>query len=133
MILLPKVKTYFEEHISALDRDDWFEFVVNAYQDLNSEEFNQALEVLKQISANDFDIKIEPSMRYIITRAFEEFNEDEFQEDYISLKTFLNSYLKSFFTLSIDALAEYVIDNGAEWSKNLINSYRQWMVAKYYE
>ena len=100
MILLPEVKNYFEEHISALDRDDWFEFIINAYQDLKSEEFNQLLEVLKSIEPM-FEDKIEPSLMYVITRAFEQFDEDEFQSDYISINTFLNSYLRYFFTFDM--------------------------------
>ena len=104
MTLLPEVKNYFEEQISALDRDDWMEFILNAYQDLKSEYFNQLLTVINELgdySTRKFDERVEPAMRYIITRALEDFDEDEFQNDYISINTFLNSYLRSFFTLDI--------------------------------
>ena len=125
MTLLPEVKNYFEEHISALDRDDWFEFIINAYQDLKSEEFNQLLEVLKAIEPK-FEDKVEPSLMYVITRAFEQFDEDVFQGDYISIDTFLNSYLRSFFTFDITYLKNYIIANANEWSENIWNKHGLW-------
>ena len=125
MILLPEVKNYFEEHIDALDRDDWFEFIINAYQDLKSEEFNQLLEVLKSIEPK-FEDKVEPSLMYVITRAFEEFDEDEFESDYISIKTFLNSYLRSFFTFDITYLENYIMANANEWPENVWNKNGLW-------
>ena len=125
MILLPEVKNYFEQHIAALDRDDWFEFIINAYQDLKSEEFNQLLEVLKSIEPK-FEDKVEPSLMYVITRAFEEFDEDIFHPDYISIDTFLNSYLRSFFTFDIYYLKNYIIANATEWPKNIWNEHGLW-------
>lgn len=126
MTLLPEVKRYFEEHILALDRDDWMDFILNAYQDLKPEYFNQLLNVINELgdySTREFDKRVEPAMRYIITRALEEFDEDEFQNDYISINTFLNSYLRSFFTLDIRDLEDYMIINRAEWPENFCDNY----------
>ena len=114
MILLPKVKSYFEEHISALDRDDWFEFIINAYQDLKSEEFNQLLEVLKAIEPK-FEDKVEPSLMYVITRAIEEYEEDWGANSMVTIKQFLNRYMRSFFTFDIQYLENYIIANEKEW------------------
>ena len=107
MILLPEVKNYFEEHISALDRDDWFEFIINAYQDLKSEEFNQLLEVLKSIEPN-FEDKVEPSLMYVITRAFEEYEDDLAGQAIMTIRQFLNRYMRSFFTFDIYYLENYL-------------------------
>ena len=131
--LLPPVKKYFEEHIDALDRSDWMEFIINAYQDLKSEEFHQLLTVINQLddySSTKFDEKVEPAMRYIITRAVEEFDEDEYQRDYISIKTFLNYYLRSFFTFSVEDLEEYIIVNRAEWAENFWDNHGLWSLKK---
>lgn len=133
MILSSEVKKYFEEHIDALDRNDWMEFILNAYQDLKSEYFDQLLRVINELddySIRKFDEKVEPAMRYIITRAFEDFDEDEFQNDYISINTFLNSYLRSFFTFTIKDLEEYIVVNRAEWPENIWNNYGLWSLKK---
>lgn len=114
MILLPAVKNYFEEHISALDRDDWFEFIINAYQDLNSEEFNQLLEILKSIEPK-FEDKVEPSLMYIITRAFEDYADDDQASPILTISGFLNRYMRSFFTFDIQYLERYIIANADEW------------------
>ena len=114
MRLLPEVKNYFEEHISALDRDDWFEFIINAYQDLKSEEFNQLLEVLKAIEPK-FEDKVEPSLMYVITRAIEEYEEDWGANSMVTIKQFLNRYMRSFFTFDIQYLERYIIANEKEW------------------
>ena len=128
MTLLPEVKNYFEEHISALDRDDWFEFTVNAYQDLNSEEFNQLLEVLKAIEPK-FEDKIEPSLMYVITRAIEDYCDDAFAIPAIDIKHFLNSYMRSFFTFDIQYLERYIIANAKEWDNvKLDRSINRWRI-----
>ena len=114
MMLLPEVKNYFEEHISALDRDDWFEFIINAYQDLNSEEFNQLLEILKSIEPK-FEDKIEPSLMYVITRAIEDYCNDDVADPILAIRSFLNRYMRSFFTFDIDYLERYIIANAKEW------------------
>ena len=114
MILLPEVKNYFEEHISALDRDDWFEFIINAYQDLRSEEFNQLLEVLKSIEPK-FEDKVEPSLMYVITRAFEDYEDDDSAYSIMTIRNFLNKYMRSFFTFDIYYLERYIIANAHEW------------------
>ena len=114
MILLPEVKKYFEEHISALDRDDWFEFIINAYQDLNSEEFNQLLEVLKSIEPK-FEDKVEPSLMYVITRALEDYDENDGAPPVMTIRSFLNTYMRSFFTFDRDYLERYIIANEKEW------------------
>ena len=133
MTLSLPVKKYFEEHIDALDRNDWMEFILNAYQDLKSEYFNQLLTELNELgdySTRKFDERVEPAMRYIITRALEDFDEDEFQNDYISINTFLNSYLRSFFTLDIRDLEDYMIINRAEWSENFWDNHGLWSLKK---
>ena len=114
MTLLPQVKNYFEEHISALDRDDWFEFIINAYQDLKSEEFNQLLEVLKSIEPK-FEDKVEPSLMYVITRALEDYDQDWGAQSVMTIRQFLNSYMRSFFTFDIYYLENYIIANANEW------------------
>lgn len=114
MTLLPEVKNYFEEHISALDRDDWFEFIINAYQDLNPEEFNQLLEVLKSIEPK-FEDKVEPSLMYVITRAIEDYSDDDVASPTITIRNFLNIYMRSFFTFDIQYLERYIIANEKEW------------------
>lgn len=114
MNLLPEVKNYFEEHISALDRDDWFEFIINAYQDLKSEEFNQLLEVLKSIEPK-FEDKVEPSLMYVITRAIEDYCDDDRASPILTIHNFLNRYMKSFFTFDIQYLENYIIANANEW------------------
>ena len=114
MTLLPAVKDYFEEHISALDRDDWFEFIINAYQDLKSEEFNQLLEVLKAIEPK-FEDKVEPSLMYVITRAIEEYDENDGAPPIMTIRSFLNTYMRSFFTFDRDYLERYIIANADEW------------------
>lgn len=114
MRLLPGVKNYFEEHISALDRDDWFEFVINAYQDLKSEEFNQLLEVLKSIEPK-FEDKVEPSLMYVITRAIEDYCDDDAAGPILTISGFLNRYMRSFFTFDIEYLKHYIIANAKEW------------------
>ena len=116
MIMLLEVKNYFEEHISALDRDDWFEFVVNAYQNLKPEEFNQLLEVLKAIEPK-FEDKIEPSLMYVITRALEDYDQDWGARPIIPITQFLNQYMRSFFTFDIKYLERYIIANANEWDK----------------
>ena len=114
MILLPEVKNYFEEHISALDRDDWFEFIINAYQDLKSEEFNQLLEVLKSIEPK-FEDKVEPALMYVITRAIEDYCDDDDSYSIMTIRNFLNKYMRSFFTFDIYYLENYIIANANEW------------------
>ena len=114
MTLLPEVKNYFEEHISALDRDDWFEFIINAYQDLKPEEFNQLLEVLKAIEPK-FEDKVEPSLMYVITRAIEDYDDDDAAGPILTIRSFLNKYMRSFFTFDIYYLENYIIANEKEW------------------
>ena len=128
MILLPEVKNYFEEHISALDRDDWFEFIINAYQDLKSEEFNQLLEVLKSIEPK-FEDKVEPSLMYVITRAFEDYDQDWDAQPIMTIRQFLNRYMRSFFTFDIYYLENYIIANKKEWDnvKN-VSDKPQWRI-----
>ena len=128
MILLPEVKNYFEEHISALDRDDWFEFIINAYQNLKSEEFNQLLEVLKSIEPK-FEDKVEPSLMYVITRAIEEYEEDWGANPAITIRSFLNTYMRSFFTLDIYYLENYIIANEKEWDNvKKVTDRPQWRI-----
>ena len=128
MTLLPEVKNYFEEHISALDRDDWFEFIINAYQDLKSEEFNQLLEVLKAIEPK-FEDKVEPSLMYVITRAIEEYEEDWGANSMVTIKQFLNRYMRSFFTFDIQYLERYIIANAKEWDNvKLDRSINRWRI-----
>lgn len=133
MMLLPEVRNYFEEHISALDRDDWFEFIINAYQDLKSEEFNQLLEVLKSIEPK-FEDKVEPALMYVITRAIEEYEEDWSVNSMITIKQFLNRYMRSFFTFDIQYLERYIIANEKEWDNveeaTSIFGDRYWRVVK---
>ena len=128
MILLPAVKNYFEEHISALDRDDWFEFIINAYQDLNSEEFNQLLEILKSIEPK-FEDKVEPSLMYIITRAFEDYADDDQASPILTISGFLNRYMRSFFTFDIQYLENYIIANENEWDNvKKVSGNPQWRI-----
>ena len=128
MTLLPEVKTYFEEHISALDRDDWFEFIINAYQDLNPEEFNQLLEVLKSIEPK-FEDKVEPSLMYVITRAFEDYDQDWDAQPIMTIRQFLNRYMISFFTFDIYYLENYVIANEKEWDNvKKVSDKPQWRI-----
>lgn len=128
MRLLPEVKNYFEEHISALDRDDWFEFIINAYQDLKSEEFNQLLEVLKSIEPK-FEDKVEPSLMYVITRAFEEYDEDFDAQAIMTIRQFLNKYMRSFFTFDIYYLENYIIANEKEWDNvKKVSNKPQWRI-----
>ena len=128
MRLLPEVKNYFEEHISALDRDDWFEFIINAYQDLKSEEFNQLLEVLKAIEPK-FEDKVEPSLMYVITRAFEDYDQDWDAAPMMTIKQFLNRYMRSFFTFDIYYLENYIIANENEWDNvKKVSDKPQWRI-----
>lgn len=128
MILLPEVKNYFEEHISALDRDDWFEFIVNAYQDLKSEEFNQLLEVLKSIEPK-FEDKVEPSLMYVITRAIEDYDQDWGAQAIMTIRQFLNRYMRSFFTFDIYYLENYIIANEKEWDNvKKVSDKPQWRI-----
>lgn len=128
MRLLPEVKNYFEEHISALDRDDWFEFIINAYQDLKSEEFNQLLEVLKSIEPK-FEDKVEPSLMYVITRAFEEYDEDFDAQAIMTIRQFLNKYMRSFFNFDIYYLENYIIANEKEWDNvKKVSNKPQWRI-----
>lgn len=128
MILLPEVKNYFEEHISALDRDDWFEFIINAYQDLKSEEFNQLLEVLKSIEPK-FEDKVEPSLMYVITRAIEEYEEDWGAPAVMLIRHFLNRYMRSFFTFDVYYLERYIIANANEWDNvKKVSDKPQWRI-----
>lgn len=128
MTLLPEVKNYFEEHISALDRDDWFEFIINAYQDLKSEEFNQLLEVLKSIEP-EFEDKVEPSLMYVITRANEDYCDDAFASPVMTIRSFLNTYMRSFFTFDIQYLERYIIANAKEWDNvKLDASINRWRI-----
>ena len=128
MILLPEVKNYFEEHISALDRDDWFEFVINAYQDLRSGEFNQLLEVLKSIEPK-FEDKVEPSLMYVITRALEDYDQDWEAQPIMTIRQFLNRYMRSFFTFDIYYLENYVIANENEWDNvKKVSDKPQWRI-----
>ena len=128
MTLLPEVKNYFEEHISALDRDDWFEFIINAYQDLRSEEFNQLLEVLKAIEP-EFEDKVEPSLMYVITRAFEDYDQDWDAQPIMTIRQFLNRYMRSFFTFDIYYLENYVIANENEWDNvKKVSDKPQWRI-----
>ena len=114
MTLLHEVKNYIEEHISSLESDAWFDFVINAYEDLKSEEFNQLLEVLKSIEPK-FEDKVEPSLMYVITRAIEEYEQDWGANSMITVKQFLNRYMRSFFTFDIQYLERYIIANEKEW------------------
>ena len=128
MILLPEVKNYFEEHISALDRDDWFEFIINAYQDLRSGEFNQLLEVLKSIEPK-FEDKVEPSLMYVITRALEDYDQDWEAQPIMTIRQFLNRYMRSFFTFDIYYLENYVIANENEWDNvKKVSDKPQWRI-----
>ena len=128
MILLSEVKNYFEEHISALDRDDWFEFIINAYQDLKSEEFNQLLEVLKSIEPK-FEDKVEPSLMYVITRAFEDYDQDWDAQPIMTIRQFLNRYMRSFFTFDIYYLENYMIANEKEWDNlKKVSDIPQWRI-----
>ena len=128
MILLPAVKNYFEEHISALDRDDWFEFIINAYQDLNSEEFNQLLEVLKSIEPK-FEDMVEPSLMYVITRAFEDYDQDWGAQPIMTIRQFLNKYMRSFFTFDIYYLENYILANSNEWDNvKKVSDKPQWRI-----
>lgn len=128
MMLLPEVKNYFEEHISALDRDDWFEFIINAYQDLKSEEFNQLLEVLKSIEPK-FDDKVEPSLMYVITRAIDDYEDDNGAIPVMTIRSFLNTYMRSFFTFDIQYLERYIIANEKEWDNvKKVSDWPQWRI-----
>ena len=128
MILLPEVKNYFEEHISALDRDDWFEFIINAYQDLKSEEFNQLLEVLKSIEPK-FEDKVEPSLMYVITRTIEDYEDDDGANPVMTIRSFLNTYMRSFFTFDIYYLENYIIANEKEWDNvKKVSDRPQWRI-----
>ena len=128
MTLLREVKNYFEEHIDALDRDDWFEFIINAYQDLKSEEFNQLLEVLKAIEPK-FEDKVEPSLMYVITRAIEEYEEDWGAQAIMTIRQFLNRYMRSFFTFDIYYLENYIIANANEWDNvKKVSDKPQWRI-----
>ena len=128
MMLLPEVKNYFEEHISALDRDDWFEFIINAYQDLKSEEFNQLLEVLKSIEPK-FEDKVEPSLMYVITRAIDDYEDDNGAIPVMTIRSFLNTYMRSFFTFDIQYLERYIIANEKEWDNvKKVSDWPQWRI-----
>ena len=128
MILLPEVKSYIEENIDALDRDDWFEFVTYAYQDLKSEEFNQLLEILKSIEPK-FEDKIEPSLMYVITRALESYEQDWVAPSVMTIRDFLNRYMRSFFTFDIYYLENYIIANEKEWDNvKKVSDKSQWRI-----
>ena len=128
MILLPEVKNYFEEHISSLERDAWFDFVINAYEDLNSEEFNQLLEVLKAIEPK-FEDKVEPSLMYVITRAIEDYEQDWDAHPIMTIRQFLNRYMRSFFTFDIYYLEKYIIANSNEWDNvKKVSDKPQWRI-----
>lgn len=128
MVLLPEVKNYIEENIDALDRDDWFEFVTYAYQDLKSEEFNQLLEILRSIEPK-FEDKIEPSLRYVITRALESYDQDWVAPSVMTIRDFLNRYMRSFFTFDIYYLENYIIANEKEWDNvKKVSGKSQWRI-----
>ena len=84
--------------------------------------------MLKSIEPK-FEDKIEPSLMYVITRAFEDYCDDASAIPAMDIKHFLNSYMRSFFTFDIQYLERYIIANAKEWDNvKLDRSINRWRI-----
>ena len=100
---------------------DWFGFFINAYQDLDEQDYTQLVNMLRSFFATDYEslwneieAKRENAAYYVLSRSIEGWLDDS-DDSFITFLQFRMNYLNNYLGYGMRVFREFLKDNASEF------------------